>query len=106
MDQDLLKRVALEPVRTEGDRDAYPGLHLKAAALLLSVLRERPFRAGNGRVALLVTIVFLNLNGQDLDATDDDLVALVAVAHEGDLSLLQVAAALERVSVRLRLPEG
>jgi death-on-curing protein len=102
----MLKRVAHEPVRTEDERDAYPGLHLKAAALLMAMLRDRPFDRGNGRAALLATTVFLNLNGQDLDATNEDLVALVAVAHDGDLTLLQVAAAMERVSVRLRLPES
>ena len=106
VDQDLLKRVAHEPLRTEDERDAYPGIHLKAAALLLSMLRERPFGEGNGRIALLATTVFLNLNGQDVEASDADLVALVAVTHDGDLTLLQVAAALERLCVRLKLPEA
>jgi prophage maintenance system killer protein len=72
----------------------------------MSVLRERPFDRGNGRIALLATTVFLNLNGQDVEATDDDLVALVAVTHDGDLTLLQIAAALERVCIRMKLPDG
>ena len=67
----------------------------------MALLRERPFERGNGRVALLATTVFLNLNAQDVDVTESDLVALVAVTADGDLTLLQVAAALERVCVRL-----
>ena len=85
----------------DDEREAYPGIQLKASALLRAVLRERPFDRGNGKVALLATTVFLNLNGLDLDADDQDLVALIAVAANGELTILQVAAALERLGVPL-----
>ena len=79
-------------------------MHLKAAALLLAVMREKPFRRGNARVALLATAVFLNLNGEDLIPKEGDLIALVALGSDGDLTILQVAAMLERFSERL-MPE-
>ncbi|MGH2540182.1 MAG: hypothetical protein ACRDGK_06645, partial [Actinomycetota bacterium] len=55
--------------------------------------------------ALLATVVFLNRNGMDLRAPDDDLIALVAVAATGELSVLQVGSALERFVVRFSTPD-
>jgi death-on-curing protein len=104
-DDDRLKACVHEPIRTEDGRDAYPGIHAKAAALCMAIVRSKPFERGNGRVALLATSVFLNLNGIDLVEADDDLVALVAVAAAGDLTVLQVAAVIESLSVPLR-PSG
>jgi death-on-curing protein len=90
-----------EPLRREDGREVYPGVVPKAAALLLAMLRLRPFGPGNARVALLATVVFLNRNGLDLQADDDELIALVAVAASGELTALQTAAALERFVIRL-----
>ncbi len=92
-----MKAAVEEPLRTDDNRDVYPGLHLKAAALLLAIMREGPFHRGNGRMALLATAVFLNLNGEELNAEEGDLVALVALGSDGDLTILQVAAMLERL---------
>ena len=79
----------------------YPGLHLKAAALLLAMMREQPFQSGNARIGLLAIAVFLNLNGRDLEATEGELVALAALGADGDLSILQAAAVIERFDRRL-----
>jgi death-on-curing protein len=102
VDGDRLAEAIAEPARTSGDRESYPGLVPKAAALLLALLRQRPFSTGNARIALLATIVFLNRNGYDVVADDDDeLIALVAVASTGELTVLDAATALERFVVRL-----
>jgi prophage maintenance system killer protein len=100
-DRALLAEVLSVPVEQRDGRDVYPGVVPKAAALMLAMLRRRPYEWANARVALLTTTVFLNRNGLDLQAADDDLVALVAVAATGELSVLQVAAGLERLTVRL-----
>lgn len=83
--------------------DRYPGLHLKAAVLLAELLRRRPLGRGNIRVALLAAIVFLNLNGLEVQAEDADLVALATMASEDRLSLLTIAAAFEAVTRRMPL---
>ncbi len=101
VDADRLAEAAAEPLRREDGREVYPGVVPKAASLLLAILRLRPFGPGNARVALLATVVFLNRNGLDLQADDDDLIALVAVAATGELTVLQAAAALERFVTRL-----
>jgi len=101
IDADRLAEAIAEPLRREDDREVYPGTVPKAAALLLALLRLRPFGPGNARVGLLATVVFLNRNGLDLRADDDELIALVAVAATGELTVLQTAAALERFVTRL-----
>jgi death on curing protein len=103
-DRALLAAAVAAPTEQRDGRDAYPGVVPKAAALLLAILRLRPFDRANARAALLATSVFLNRNGLDLQAGDDELVALVAVAATGQLSVLQVAAGLERFTVGLTEP--
>jgi prophage maintenance system killer protein len=100
-DRAVLAEALSVPVEQHEGRDVYPGVVPKAAALLLAILRRRPYERANARVALLATTVFLNRNGLDLQAGDDELVALVAVAATGELSVLQVASGLERHTVRL-----
>ncbi|MGH2629328.1 MAG: hypothetical protein ACRDHI_02050 [Actinomycetota bacterium] len=104
-DHDRLTQAVAEPERREDGREAYPGVVPKAAALLLALLRLRPFVRSNAKLALLATVVFLNRNGMDLRAPDDDLIALVAVAATGELSVLQVGSALERFVVRFSTPD-
>lgn len=101
VDTERVVEALAEPLRREDGRELYPGVVPKAAALLLAILRLRPFGPGNARVALLGTVVFLNRNGLDLQAHDDELVALVAVAATGELTALQTAAAFERFVIRL-----
>ena len=103
-DRALLAEAVSVPVERRDGRDVYPGVVPKAASLLLAIVRLRPYERGNARVALLATTVFLNRNGLDLQADDDELVALVAVAATGELSVLQVASGLERHTVRLTQP--
>ena len=105
-DEDRLKACASEPMREDGGRDVYPGVHPKAAALCMTIVRSKPFERGNARVALLATAVFLNLNGLDLADSDDDLAALIALASSEDMTVLQVAAVIETLSGPLRPPPG
>jgi prophage maintenance system killer protein len=108
VDVDRLKVVVEEPLRLDEGRDVYPGVHLKAAALFLAMMRESPFDRGNARIALLATAVLLNLNGEDLAVEEGDLLAVVALGSNGDLSVLQVAAVIERLTERLgsEQPQG
>lgn len=103
-DHRLLAEAVAEPTRREEDADVYPGLVPKAAALLLALLRLRPFARANAKVSLLATTVFLNRNGLDLHGVDDELIAVVAVAATGELTVLETAAALERFVVRVTQP--
>ncbi|MCA1705571.1 MAG: type II toxin-antitoxin system death-on-curing family toxin, partial [Actinobacteria bacterium] len=75
--------------------DAYPTLHTKAAALLHSLACNHALVDGNKRLALLATYVFLNINGQELDATQDEVFDLVMSIADGSL------ADVEKIAERL-----
>ncbi|MDH6135262.1 death-on-curing protein [Kitasatospora sp. MAA4] len=53
--------------------EAYAGLWDKAAALLHSLLINHPFVDGNKRTAWMSTVVFLDLNGSDMEEVDQEV---------------------------------
>jgi death on curing protein len=75
--------------------DAYPTLALKAAALLHSLARNHPLVDGNKRLAWLATVVFLDLNGEEPDLTDDAAFALVMEVSQGLLDVDEIADRLD-----------
>ena len=103
-DEAALEAVAAYPGSAERGHDRFPGVQVKAAALMTELLQRRPFERGNARVALLSAIVFLNLNGLDVEASESDLAELADLAAQGTLSLVMVAAAFESISVRMIAP--
>ena len=61
--------------------DALPEL---AAAYAVGIAKNHPFVDGNKRAAFLALGLFLDLNGVDLTATDDDAIAIMLkVASSG-----------------------
>ena len=54
------------------DRDAYPTLAEKAAALCFSLVGSHPFVDGNKRVGHAAMETFLVLNGAEIDARLDE----------------------------------
>lgn len=52
--------------------EAYATVWEKAAALLHSLLINHPFVDGNKRTAWMCTVVFLDLNGAEMPAVDQD----------------------------------
>jgi death on curing protein len=90
----LLDSALARPRASAFGTDAYPSLSLKAAALLHSLVRYHALIDGNKRVAWLAAVVFLDLNGQPVDLTDDEAFALVMAAAAGDIDVEEIAQAL------------
>lgn len=101
-DVGLLESAAARPTTTLWGREAYPSLELKAAALLESLVRNHPLVDGNKRLGFLAVVVFLGLNGLELDAPDDDAYDMVIAVAEGRAEL---AATQERLG-RWCVPEA
>ncbi len=79
--------------------DAYPALHLKAAALLHSLAGNHALVDGNKRIAWLATYVFLDINGHRPDATQDEVFELVVAVAAGELTDVEkIAEVLARLS--------
>lgn len=74
--------------------DAYPDVHLKAAALLHSIAGNHALVDGNKRLAWLATVVFLDLNGMSVALEDDEAFDLVMRVAQGALDVPGIASAL------------
>lgn len=75
-------------------RDAYTTVPEKAAALLESLVRNRPLVDGNTRLGWLSVVVFFGLNGHTPEAPDDEAYDVVVGMASGDTSVSEAAARL------------
>ena len=85
-DLGLLESAIVRPQTTLFGRDAYLSLDEKAAVLLESLVRNHALIDGNKRIGWLATVVFLGLNGADVDAPDDPAYDLVIAVATGSMS--------------------
>ncbi len=74
-----------------------------AAAYAFGLARAHPFNDGNKRTAFLAAMIFLGLNGKDLDATEAEVVQMVTALAAGSLSEPSLAEWLRPRLVRLKL---
>jgi death on curing protein len=87
-DYGLLESALARPRASVFGQDAYPDLHLKAAALLHSLARNHALVDGNKRLAWTACRTFLAVNGQWVRAPEDDrfdFVIRVATGVEPDI---------------------
>jgi death-on-curing protein len=57
-----------------------------AASYGFGLARNHPYRDGNKRTAFLVMVVFLGLNGRDLEASEAEVVTMMLQLSAGELS--------------------
>jgi death on curing protein len=84
-DYGLLESALARPRASVFGQDAYPDLHLKAAALLHSLARNHALVDGNKRLAWTACRTFLAINGQWISASEDDRFELVIRVATGAL---------------------
>jgi death-on-curing protein len=89
----LLESALGRPRATVFGADAYPSLHLKAAALLHSLARNHALVDGDKRLAWAATAVFLGINGHRVVTGQDEVVDLVLAVAAGTLDDLEKIAA-------------
>jgi death on curing protein len=95
-DAGLLDAAAHRPRATMFGDDLYPTIHLKAAALMESLVRNHALVDGNKRLAFAATVVFYGLNGWRLELPHDDAaVDLVLAVATGAADLHRIATSLE-----------
>lgn len=95
-DEGLLFSALARPAASAFGRDAYETLELKAAALISSIARNHALFDGNKRTAWVLTVAFLNLNGFDVDMSQDEKFDLVIAVATGSIELDEIAATLSR----------
>jgi death-on-curing protein len=81
LDIGKVESAVAQPRMTFGGQELYPTLAEKATALGLSLITNHGFRDGNKRVGYAALVVFIKLNGHDIQASDDEKEAIcMAVA--------------------------
>jgi death-on-curing protein len=95
-DYGLLESALARPRASVFGKDAYPDVHLKAAALMQSLARNHALKDGNKRVAWTACRTFLAMNGEWLTASVDDRFDFVISVATG------LAADLDKIADQLR----
>lgn len=72
------------PFASFGGEELYKSLDDKARQLCNSLIRNHPFLDGNKRIGILVMLIFLHLNGEKLDITNEEIVALGIYIAKGN----------------------
>jgi death-on-curing protein len=91
-DYGLLESALARPRASVFGEDAYPDMHLKAAALLHSLARNHALLDGNKRLAWTACRTFLAINGQWISAPEDDRFEFVIRVATGVLADLHKTA--------------
>ena len=91
-DEGLLQSALEAPFQSFGGEDIYPSIQQKAAHLGYGLIKNHPFLDGNKRIGTHVMLVFLWLNGIELDYTQqelEDIILSVASSKAGSDELLR-----------------
>lgn len=95
-DWGLIESALARPAARVFGEDAYVTVYDKAAALLLSMVTNRPLVDGNKRMGLAATVAFLLKNGLALEYGEDEAYDFVmSVADGSRREVADVAAVLQ-----------
>ena len=86
----LLLSAVGRPQATFEDRELYPDVYHKAAALLESLIRNHPFIDGYKRTAIAAAAIFLRLNGYRLLADSAELERFTLQAAQSSYTFAQL----------------
>jgi death-on-curing protein len=84
--QEMLESAVGMPSSTFGGSYLHPTIPDMAAASLFHLVENHPFLDGNKRVGTMSALVFLELNGYDFDASDDELTGVVLQVADGKMA--------------------
>lgn len=93
-DYGLLESALARPRASVFGEDAYPDVHLKAAALLHSLARNHALVDGNKRLAWTACRTFLGINDRWISAPEDDRFDFVIRVATGAADLDNIAGQL------------
>ena len=84
-DLGLLQSALARPHTTLMGADAYPSIELKAAALMHSTCLNHALLDGNKRLAAVLALVLLDINGAQSTMTNDELFEVTMAVASGEL---------------------
>jgi len=101
-DKNLLESALAQPKMTMGRRFVHRSLFEKSAAYGYHVCSNHPFVDGNKRVSFLLMVIFLDRNGWELKATEEDAYSLMIDLASGKISKSALAGWLKEHSSKRR----
>lgn len=90
-DMGLIESAVDRPKATFDGQDLYPGVFLKAAALMHSILKNHAFVDGNKRSAYSSCGVFLKLNGYKLENMHKESLEFAMNVENNSLKLEEIS---------------
>ena len=84
-DEGMLDSALNAPFQTFGGEDVYPSLQKKAARLCFGLAKNHPFVDGNKRIGAHAMLVFLALNGIELQHTQSELSDVILQLAAGEI---------------------
>lgn len=85
-DEGILDSALSAPFQTFGGEDVYPSLQQKAARLCFGLVKNHPFVDGNKRIGAHVMLVFLALNGVELQHSQTELSDVIFQLAAGEIN--------------------
>lgn len=86
-DEGMLESALNTPFQTFGGEDVYPSLQQKAARLCLGLVKNHPFVDGNKRIGAHAMLVFLALNGIELQHSQEELSDIILQVAAGEIEI-------------------
>ena len=84
-DEGMLDSALNAPFQTFGGEDVYPSLQQKAARLCFGLVKNHPFVDGNERIGAHAMLVFLALNGVELQHSQTELSDVILQLAAGEI---------------------
>ena len=81
----LLESALETPFQTFDGKDLYPALIQKAARLGYSLVSNHPFVDGNKRIGIHTMLVFLAVNGVEIECTQKELIYIGLSLADGTM---------------------
>lgn len=82
-DEKMLESALEAPYQTFDGNELYPSKEEKAARLGYGLVANHPFVDGNKRIGIYVMISFLEVNGINIEFTDEEIEKLVISIADG-----------------------
>jgi len=94
-DLGLLLSAVGRPQASFDDQDLYPDLFAKAGALMDSLIQNHAFVDGNKRTGVAAAVLFLQINGYKLEATNAELAKFILEVAQSLHTTDEIAAWLQ-----------
>lgn len=89
--ESMLERALQAPFQTIDEEEVYPSLCQKAACLCMELIKGQPFNTGSRVTGVHAMLVFLAVNGVELEYEQQELSSIIQAVSDGSADLASLA---------------